>query len=472
MALAFSMGNYYMDTNSALLTDQYELVMAYGYWKLGRINEEAVFQLFFRKHPFQNSFTICCGLDRVIQFIQNWHFTDEEINYLSQLKTPESNLLFSSEFLNYLKNLRFTGNIDAIPEGTVVFPNQPLLRIQAPIIQCQLLETALINFIQFSSLIATKAARVKAAAGNDEVIEFGLRRAQGPDGGVMASRAAFIGGCDATSNAFAGMRYQIPIRGTQAHSWIMSFDHELTAFEDFAKAIPENTILLVDTYNTLNGIRNAIIVAKQLTQQGHQLIAVRLDSGNLAELSQQARALLDEAGLQQTKILASGDLDEFKISELKQQNAKIDLWGVGTRLATAFEQPALDAVYKLATIRQTKTSSWQYKIKISDTPGKATLPGIHQVRRYFDNEQVLGDVIFNVEENIEDHFFPNATHSENLLQPIYQNGKLIYYSPATHKIREHCLRQQKIFKNHTQYSIQNSAFIKNLIQQLISALKT
>jgi nicotinate phosphoribosyltransferase len=454
-----------MDTNSALLTDQYELVMAYGYWKLGRIDEEGVFQVFFRKHPFQNPVTICCGLERVIQFIQNWHFTVEEINYLSRLKTPESNLLFSPEFLKYLKNLRFTGNIDAIPEGTLVFPHQPLLRIQAPIIQCQLLETALINFIQFSSLIATKAARIKAVAGTDEVIEFGLRRAQGPDGGVLASRAAFIGGCDATSNALAGMLYHIPIRGTQAHSWIMSFDDELTAFEDFAKAIPENTILLVDTYNTLKGIRNAIIVAQQLTQQGHQLIAVRLDSGNLAELSQQARLLLDAAGLQQTKILASGDLDEFKIAALKHQNANIDLWGVGTRLATAFEQPALDAVYKLAAIRKTETSPWQYKIKISDTPSKTTLPGIHQVRRYFDNEKMIGDVIFNVGENIVDHF-QHATHAENLLQPIYQNGKLIYQSPPTPKIREQSLVQQKIFNNNEQYSVQHSDGIKNLLQQL------
>lgn len=256
-----------MFIHSALLTDQYQLVMASSYWQLGKANQEAVFHLYFRNHPFNGDYSICCGLDRAIDFISNWHFSDEEIAYLHRLKAPDQQALFSKEFLNYLSELKFTGDIDAIPEGNIVFPNEPLLRITAPILQCQLLETALINFLNFGSLIATKAARVCQAAQDDEVIEFGLRRAQGPDGGMLASRAAFLGGCASTSNVLAGKTYNIPVKGTQAHSWIMAFDDELSAFENFATVMSGNVILLVDTYDTLQGVKNAIIMAKNYARK-------------------------------------------------------------------------------------------------------------------------------------------------------------------------------------------------------------
>lgn len=428
-----------------LFTDQYELIMAYGYWQLGMAEQEAVFHAFFRKNPFQSNYTICCGLEHVIDFIQQWKFSAVDINYLRTLTTPVNTPLFNEEFLSYLQQLRFTGSIDAVPEGSLIFPQEPLLRVQGPLLQCQLLETAVVNMLQFSSLIATKASRVCHAAQKDEVIEFGLRRAQGPNGGLQASRAAFIGGCSSTSNAWAGQCYGIPVKGTQAHSWIMAFADEASAFDGFAQALPDNVILLVDTYHSVQGIQNAINTGLKMRAQGHSLHAIRLDSGDLTELSKTARQMLDAAGFNDTKILASGDLDEYLIAQYKAQGAKIDIWGVGTRLVTAYEQPALDMVYKLAAIKN-KLGQWDYKIKISDSLTKATLPGILQVRRYFSEQEFLGDVLYDLATGLNDADVPWATkQSEELLQPIFQQGKTIYQPPNLLQIQNFCRQQLRNF---------------------------
>lgn len=424
-----------------LFTDQYELVMAYGYWQLGKAEQEAVFHAYFRRNPFQGNYTICCGLGHIIDFIQHWKFSSADINYLRTLTTPAHTPLFSEEFLIYLQQLRFTGNIDAVPEGSLIFPHEPLLRVQGPLLQCQLLETAIVNALQFSSLIATKASRVSQAAHDDEVIEFGLRRAQGPNGGLQASRAAFIGGCGSTSNTAAGQYYGIPVKGTQAHSWIMAFSDEASAFDGFAQALPDNLILLVDTYHSLQGVQNAIDTGLKMRAQGHQLLAIRLDSGNLAELSKTARLMLDAAGLTKTQILASGDLDEYSIAQYKAQDAKIDIWGVGTRLVTAYDQPALDMVYKLAAIKN-KSGHWDYKIKISDSIAKATLSGILQVRRYFSGQKYLGDVLYDVEMGLNNCDIPFETkQSIELLQPIFQYGNCVYQQPNLPEIRTFCRQQ-------------------------------
>ncbi|HVV69367.1 MAG TPA: nicotinate phosphoribosyltransferase [Gammaproteobacteria bacterium] len=434
-------------TFSPLLTDFYQLAMAFSYWQLNKHQQEAVFHLFFRRHPFQGNYTICCGLENIIDFINHWKFAEAELNYLRTLKSPANTPLFTEEFLKFLAELRFSCDIDAIPEGTVVFPHEPLLRIKGPILQCQLLETALINFINFSSLIATKATRICYAANPNPVIEFGLRRAQGPDGGLLASRAAYIGGCTGTSNVLAGQLYHIPAMGTQAHSWIMAFDDELSAFAGFAKAMPTNVILLVDTYNTLQGIHNAIKIGKTLHEQGHKLLAIRLDSGDLAVLSQAGRKMLDAAGFQETQILASGDLDEYSIANLKANGAAIDLWGVGTRLVTAYDQPAMDFVYKLSAIKNA-AQQWDYKLKISDSPNKTTLPGILATRRYFQGGSFLGDVIYDVETGIDDRaLFPEAEHQADLLVPIFRGGKQVYTSPEIAMLQKQCIEQLKAFRN-------------------------
>lgn len=462
-----------MRTESPLFTDQYELVMAHAYWLLNKAEQEAVFQLYFRRHPFESNYTICCGLERVIHFLQNWHFSTEDINYLSQLTTPTNLPLFNANFLIYLSELRFTGDIDAIPEGNIVFPHQPLLRIKAPLLQCQLLETSLINLVQFSSLIATKATRVYQAAYPDPIVDFGLRRAQGPDGGLLASRAAYIGGCAATSNTLAGQLYGIPIQGTQAHSWIMSFTDELTAFKEFTRALPHQAILLVDTYNTYQGIENAIQTGMLLQKQGYLLQGIRLDSGDLAELSQYARNRLDKAGFTGTKILASGDLDEYSIARLKAAGAKIDIWGVGTRLITAYDHPALDMVYKLAAVGNTG-GSWDYKIKFSDSISKKTVPGLHQVRRYFQQQHWLGDIIYDVEHGLsETNIFSKSNSSQDLLIPIFRSGKLVYSSPQIGLMRDFCILQLNNFfsSNSGSYTVHYDAYLLALEKQLANNLK-
>ncbi len=434
--------------HSPLFTDQYEIVMAYGYWRLGKAEQEAVFQNFFRHNPFNSNYTVCAGLELVIDFIHAWKFSQSDLDYLSSLTNRAHQPLFTQEFLHYLSQLAFTGDIDVIPEGTPVFPNEPLLRIKAPLLQCQLLETALTNLLQFSSLIATKASRVRQAAQQDTVIEFGLRRSQGPNGGLSASRAAYIGGCNSTSNVLAGKLYGIPVQGTQAHSWIMAFADEAAAFNSFATAIPDQVTLLVDTYHTITGIENAINTGKQLQAQGYSLQAIRLDSGDLAELSRTARQRLDAAGFTATKILASGDLDEYSIAKLKGEGAPIDSWGVGTRLITAYEHPALDMIYKLTAIAN-DTGTWDYKIKISDSPNKATYPGILQVRRYFQHQNYLADVLFDLPTGLNADDIPlvqSATHYEDLLTPIFQQGLCVYKKPSLPEIQQRCQKQLADFQ--------------------------
>ena len=395
------MTNKLYDTSLSLLTDLYQLTMAYGYWKSGTAEKEAVFNLYFRKNPFGGGFTVASGLTNVMGYVANFGFSKKDLRYLRTLVGNNDEPLFEAAFIDYLADLTFTGSIDAMPEGTVAFPNEPLLRVRGPILQCQLLETPLLTLINFESLITTKAARLRLVAGADTLLEFGLRRAQGVDGGMTASRAAYIGGCDGTSNVLAGKLHDIPVKGTHAHSWVMSFDTEQEAFDTYADVMPNNVTLLVDSYDTLQGVRHAIETGKKLRQRGHKLAGIRLDSGDLAYLSIEARKLLDDAGFADTAIVASNDLDETIINSLKQQGAKITVWGVGTKLVTAYDQPALGGVYKLAALRNTNTDQWDYKIKLSEQAIKTSTPGIQQVRRYYDERGLLADMIYNEETAVE-----------------------------------------------------------------------
>ena len=387
---------------SALTTDLYEVTMACGYWKAGVNDYDAAFHVTFRKNPFGGQFTVACGLTTVIDFLRSFHFADTEIAYLAAQRGNDGKPLFDSGFLDYLRNLELTCDIDALPEGTLVFPNEPLIRVVGPIVQCQLLETALLNILNFQSLIATKAARICLAAENDAVIEFGLRRAQGVDGGLTAARAAYIGGCAGTSNLQAGKRFDIPVSGTQAHSWIMFFDTEIEAFQTYARAMPNNCVFLVDTYNSIEGIRHAIEVARQLRKEGYEIIGVRLDSGDRAALSIEARAMLDEAGFSNTKIVCSSDLDEHTIAQMKRRGAKIDMWGVGTNLVTGHPDAALGGIYKLGAVRR-PGGKWQYRIKLSEESAKASVPGSLQVRRFYQpHGRFMADAIYETDHGIKE----------------------------------------------------------------------
>src|SRR5262245_19026301 len=315
----------------ALLTDLYQLTMAAGYWKSGVSEREAVFHLTFRRPPFGGGYAIAAGIAPAVAYLRRFRFTADDVAYLATLRDGEDKLLFEPAFLDYLRELRFTCTVDAMPEGALVFAHEPILRVRGPILQAQLVETPLLTLINFQTLTATKASRIVQAARGGPVLEFGLRRAQGIDGGIGASRAAYIGGCVATSNVLAGKLLGIPVRGTHAHSWVMFHGDELAAFRAYAKALPGNCTFLVDTYDTLDGVRNAITVAHELRADGHELAGVRLDSGDLAHLSQQARALLDEAGFPKARIVASNDLDEHLIGSIMEQGARIDVWGVGTK---------------------------------------------------------------------------------------------------------------------------------------------
>lgn len=395
----------------ALLTDLYQLTMAQGYWKLGRAEQEAVFHLFFRRAPFGGRFAIAAGLAYAVDLVRDFRFESDDLSYLATLKGNDDAALFDPDFLTYLGDLRLTCDIDAVPEGTAVFPHQPLLRVRGPIVQGQLLETALLNLINFQTLIATKAARICQAAGDDAVLEFGLRRAQGIDGALAASRAAYLGGCSATSNVLAGKLFGIPVKGTHAHSWVMSFDDERESFAAYAAALPNNCVFLVDTYDTLQGVQHAIEIGRELRTQGHEMVGIRLDSGDLAYLSIEARKLLDAAGFTEAAIVASNDLDEHLIQELKRQGATIAVWGVGTKLSTAYDQPALGGVYKLGAMRETgtdtKTNRWSPRIKLSETTVKTSIPGILQVRRYEQAGRFLADMIYD-ESDITPDLNPNA----------------------------------------------------------------
>ncbi len=473
----------------SLATDLYQLTMAYGYWKQDMQDREAVFHLYFRKPPFGGGYAVCAGLAYAVDWLQNVGFSADDLTYLASLRGSQGTPLFEAAFLDYLRELKFSCDIDAIAEGTVVFANEPLLRIRGPLLQAQLLETTLLTLVNFHTLISTKAARIRDAAGADQVLEFGLRRAQGLDGGLSASRAAYLGGADATSNVLAGQRFGIPVRGTHAHSWVMSFADEHTAFSAYAAAFPDDSVFLVDTYDTLEGVRQAIKVARDMRANGHELGGIRLDSGDLAYLSREARALLDEAGFNNTRIVASNDLDEHLILSLKQQGARIDTWGVGTKLVTAHDQPALGGVYKLAALRKKDDSGWDFTIKMSEQLAKTSIPGILQVRRYeTENGQPRADMLYNT---ADEHLPENPTiidpldatrrralktdiPYQELLQPVFRQGKLVTELPTLAESRAHA--QQGVqrldpsirrFHNPHEYPVGLEAGLHQFRQELI-----
>ncbi len=430
-----------------LLTDLYELTMAYGYWKTARAEDEGVFHLFFRRNPFAGGFTIAAGLATAIEYLENLTFSRDDLAYLATLQGNDGERLFEPAFLDDLGRLRLRCDIDAVPEGTVVFPYEPLLRVEGPLLQAQLLESALLNIINFQTLVATKAARLVMAARGEPVLEFGLRRAQGIDGALTASRAAYVGGCAATSNVLAGRLFGIPVKGTHAHSWVMCFDDEIEAFRAYARAMPNNCVFLVDTYDTLQGVRNAVEVGRELRRQGHELIGIRLDSGDLAWLSVEARKILDEAGFADALIMASNELDETIIESLKEQGATIACWGVGTKLATAYDEPALGGVYKLSAMRP-RGGQWQHKVKLSEVAAKVSNPGILQVRRFFEDGHAVGDMIFDQLDPSHDgstmvdpldvtrrKTIPPDAAGENLLTPILRRGQRVYDGPSLEEIR-------------------------------------
>jgi nicotinate phosphoribosyltransferase len=432
----------------ALLTDLYEITMAYGYWKTGMADRDSVFHVSFRQNPFGGGYTIACGLEYVIEYLENFAFDKSDLEFLAGTRDQAGKPLLEKEFLAYLGGMRLRCDIDAVPEGTVVFPQEPMLRIRGPLIQCQLLETALLNILNFQSLIATKAARVALAAEGAPVLEFGLRRAQGIDGGISASRAAYIGGCSATSNVLAGKLFGIPVAGTHSHSWVMAFPTEREAFEEYARIMPDNCIFLVDTYQTLAGVRNAAETAKGLRARGSEMMGIRLDSGDLASLSIEAREILDAEGFPDAKIVASNEMDEYIIESLKHQGAKIDLWGVGTKLTTAYDQPALGGVYKLSAIKG-EDGEWEYKMKVSDHGAKTSTPGILQIRRFRRDGKNIADAILEDgarpagdciivdpgDPGHKDTITADAEHID-LLVPVMRGGKAVYTSPELAAIRK------------------------------------
>ena len=434
-----------MKRNLTLLTDLYQLTMMNGYFNEADKNEIAVFDLFFRQNGMI-TYSLACGLEQAVDYILNLNFGEEEIAYLKSLG------IFSEEFLKYLSTFRFTGDVYAVPEGTVVFPGEPILTVKAPIIEAQLIETALLNIINHQTLIASKAAKVRYAAQNDSVLEFGLRRAQGPDAGIYGARAAVIGGCNSTSNVLAGQMFDIPVAGTHAHSWVMNFKDEYTAFKEYVKVYPNNALLLVDTYDTLNsGVPNAIKVFKELREQGHEPVGIRLDSGDLAYLSKKAKKMLTEAGFPNAKICASGDLDEYSINSLKQQGSQISIWGIGTKLITSADMPALGGVYKLSAIID-KDGVVTPKIKLSDNTAKITNPGIKDIYRVYDKTtgKAVADLIFLKEEADYDESKPlvlvhpyerwkSTTFTNYKLRKLHceiiKDGKLVYNFPPLKEVK-------------------------------------
>lgn len=438
-----------MITPSPLQTDLYQLTMAAAYWQAGTAEQESVFHLFFRRLPFKGGYAIAAGLEPALEWLEKFRFGSDEIGYLAALRTKTGTPLFQDGFLKYLGGLRLKLDIDAMPEGTAVFAHEPVLRVQGPLLHAQLVETALLNLLNFQTLIATKAARTCRAAGGSPVIEFGYRRAQGPDGGHSASRAAWIGGCEGTSNVLAGQRFGIPVMGTHAHSWVMSFDDEQEAFDRYTEAMPDNATLLVDTYDTLKGVDHAIATARKLRATGHELSGIRLDSGDLAWLSQQARAKLDAAGFPEVKIVASNDLDEHIIESLRHQGAKIDIWGVGTNLVTAADQPALGGVYKLAALK--KGGIWQPRIKLSEQTAKSSIPGRLQVRRFESEGLFAGDAIYDVDRSIPDEVeivdpadpirrkrVAAGTKFKDVLRPVMKAGVRTGAAEPLAALRERC----------------------------------
>lgn len=445
-----------------LLTDLYELTMMQGYYEQGQ-NEIVVFDVFFRQNPCNNGYSVCAGLAQVIDYIKNLNFTYEDVDYLRSLK------IFSEDFLQYLSGFHFSGDIYAIPEGTVVFPKEPLLKVIAPIMEAQLVETAILNIINHQSLIATKTSRIVFAAAGDGIMEFGLRRAQGPDAGLYGARAAMIGGCVGTSNVLAGELFDVPVMGTHAHSWIMSFEDEYTAFKTYAKLYPDNCTLLVDTYDTLkSGVPNAIRVFQEFKDAKTPLkkYGIRLDSGDLAYLSKEARKMLDEAGFTDASICASNDLDEYLLHDLKIQGAAINSWGVGTNLITSKDCPSFGGVYKLAAIMD-KDGTFAPKIKISENTEKITNPGNKTIYRIYDKEtgKMKADLICFVGEEYDTSqelllFDPIDTWKKTKLSggtytmreimlPIFRKGECIYQSPSVTEIARYCKEEKNTLWDET-----------------------
>ncbi|NMB44014.1 MAG: nicotinate phosphoribosyltransferase [Clostridiales bacterium] len=464
--------------NLTLLTDFYELTMAQGYFK-NNANNRVIFDAFFRQNPSGSGYSICAGLDQVIDFVKNLHFTKDDIDYLRSLNT------FDEDFLGYLANFKFTGDIYAIPEGSVIFPMTPLVKVIAPMIEAQLIETAILNIINHQSLIATKAARVCYAADGDGVMEFGLRRAQGPDAGTLGARAAVIGGCIGTSNVLAAKEFGIPPMGTHAHSWIMSFGGELTAFRKYAELYPEGTTLLVDTYDTLrSGVPNAIKVFKEMRDAGKLTgrYGIRLDSGDIAYLSKKARKMLDDAGFKDAKITASSDLDEYLIQSLKTQGAAVDSWGVGTNLITSKDAPSFGGVYKLAAIEE--NGEFVPKMKISENAFKVTNPGNKVLYRVYekDSGKVKADLIALEHEVYSDDeplllFDPVATWKKTYLEagsyslrqmlvPVFLNGECVYESPSVMDIRDYCTREKDSLWDETKRFLNPHEVYVDLSQEL------
>ncbi len=442
--------------NLTLLTDLYELTMMQGYFRNKTANETVIFDLFYRTNPCGNGYSIMAGLEQAIKYIKELHFTRADIEYLRSLN------MFEESFLDYLGDFKFTGDIYAIPEGTIIFPREPLVKVIAPIMEAQLVETALLNIINHQSLIATKAARVCYAAKGDGVMEFGLRRAQGPDAGIYGARAAVIAGCVGTSNVLAGELFDVPVKGTHAHSWIMSFPDEYTAFKTYAEMYPQSCTLLVDTYDTLkSGVPNAIRVFTEMRETGVPLknYGIRLDSGDLAYLSKKARKMLDDAGFTDAVISASNDLDEYVIQSLKFQGAAITSWGVGTNLITAKDNPAFGGVYKLAAI-QDEQGNFIPKIKLSENSEKVTNPGNKKIYRIYDKESgkikadliCMDDEIYTEDEPMrlfsptepwkKATLAPGTYTLRELMVPVFKQGECVYESPKVMDIRAYCLQEQ------------------------------
>ena len=437
----------------AMLTDLYQVTMAFAYWRTGLLDTEACFHLYFRSNPFGGGFSVACGLKQAIDYLEDLSFSEDDTSYLATLSGSDGHPLFDAEFLTWLRGFEFGCDVLAVPEGTVVFPNEPLLRVTGPIAQCQLVETTLLNLVNFQTLVATKAARVCHAAGGDPVIEFGLRRAQGPDGGLSASRAAYVGGCTGTSNVLAGKRYGIPVSGTHAHSWVMAFDSEPEAFDAYAEALPNNCTFVIDTYDTLEGARHAVEAGRKLRARGHEMVGVRIDSGDLAWLSKRVREILDAGGFPDARIVASNELDEHLISSLKDQGAAIDLWGVGTKLATSWDQPALGGVYKLSAIRR-PGEGWTPRVKVSEQTAKVTTPGVLGVRRYRREDTTLaGDMIYDTQapplerepvmvdpaDPTRRKAFTAEQTAEELLVDVFSAGSLVYEPPPLADVRARAL---------------------------------
>ncbi len=444
--------------NLTLLTDLYELTMMQGYFREKDANETVIFDAFYRTNPDGNAFSICAGLEQVIDYVKNLHFDDDDIEYLRGLG------IFDEAFLNYLHDFKFSGDIYAIPEGTVVFPREPLVKVIAPIMEAQLVETAILNIINHQSLIATKTSRIVFAARGDGIMEFGLRRAQGADAGTYGARAAMIAGCVGTSNVLAGKLFDVPVKGTHAHSWIMSFPDELTAFRAYAKLYPSACILLADTYDTLgSGVPNAIKVFTEMREAGIDMpfYGIRLDSGDLAYISKKARKMLDDAGFPDAVISASNDLDEYLIDSLKIQGAAITSWGVGTNLITSKDCPSFGGVYKLAAIKDRTTGKFIPKIKLSENTEKVTNPGNKTIRRIYEREsgKIIADLICLVDEEYDENnslllfdpietwkktrLAPGSYTMRELLVPIFKGGECVYESPKVMDIRDYCKKEQE-----------------------------